>query len=66
MENKLCDAGLSAWARIVAAIAISSLMFLLTRQPWVDSATLNDPRAARVRFPRGASFGLTKGHYWAL
>ena len=54
MDNKLCDAGLSAWARIVAAIAISSLMFLLTRQPWVDSATLNDPKAApRAVSPRG-------------
>jgi hypothetical protein len=61
MDDKLRDAGLSPGARIVAAIAISSLVFLLTRQPWVDSATLNDPKAAPRAVSRAASFGLTKG-----
>jgi S1-C subfamily serine protease len=54
MNDKLRNRGPSHWILIGVAISIASLTFVLGRQPWVDSATLNDPRAApRAISPRG-------------
>jgi S1-C subfamily serine protease len=54
MNDKLRKRGPSHWILIGVAISIASLTFVLGRQPWVDSATLNDPRAApRAISPRG-------------
>jgi S1-C subfamily serine protease len=54
MNDKLRNRGPSHWILIGVAISIVSLTFVLGRQPWVDSATLNDPRAApRAISPRG-------------
>jgi hypothetical protein len=57
MDNKLHNAGLShlsRWISIGAVVSLASLAFILAPQPWVDSATLNDPRAApRTVSPRG-------------
>jgi S1-C subfamily serine protease len=54
MDNKLRNGGLSHWMLIGAAISIASLTFGLGRQAWVDSATLNDPKATpRAVSPRG-------------
>jgi S1-C subfamily serine protease len=44
----------SIWIYVWAAVAISSLIVLVAKQSWVDSATLNDPRATqRSVAPRG-------------
>ena len=52
MDNKLRR--LFPWMPIMAAISIASLTFVLGPQPWVDSATLNDPKAGpRAVSPRG-------------
>jgi S1-C subfamily serine protease len=54
MNDKLRKRGPSHWILIGVAISIASLTFVLGRHPWVDSATLNDPRAApRAISPRG-------------
>ncbi|HEX6172908.1 MAG TPA: trypsin-like peptidase domain-containing protein [Candidatus Binatia bacterium] len=57
MDNKLHNAGLShlsRWIPIGAVVSLASLAFVLGPQPWVDSATLNDPKAApRTVSPRG-------------
>jgi S1-C subfamily serine protease len=57
MDNKLRDAGPSHWMLLGVAISIALLTFILGRQPWVDSATLNDPKAA----PRAVS---RRGELW--
>ena len=52
MDNNLRR--LSKWTLTGAAISIASLTFVLGRQPWVDSATLNDLKAGpRAVSPRG-------------
>jgi S1-C subfamily serine protease len=52
MDNKLLR--LFPWMPIMAAISIASLTFVLGPQPWVDSATLNHPKAGpRAVSPRG-------------
>ena|SRR5687768_936207 len=54
MDNNSPKAGLSHWAPIAAAISIALVTFVLGQQPWLDSATLNDPKAApRAVSPRG-------------
>jgi S1-C subfamily serine protease len=54
MVNKLRNGGLSHWMLIGGAISIASLTFGLGRQAWVDSATLNNPKATpRAVSPRG-------------
>jgi len=55
MDNNPPHAGLSQWSPIAAAISIALMTFVLGQQPWLDSATLNDPKAApRAVSPRGA------------
>ena len=54
MDNNSPNGGLSHWAPIAAAISIALVTFVLGQQPWLDSATLNDPKAApRAVSPRG-------------
>ena len=57
MDNKLRNIGLSHlshWIPIGALVSLASLAFVLGWQPWVDSATLNDPKAIpRAVSPRG-------------
>ena len=54
MDNNSPKAALSHWAPIAAAISIALVTFVLGQQPWLDSATLNDPKAApRAVSPRG-------------
>ncbi|HET9295942.1 MAG TPA: trypsin-like peptidase domain-containing protein [Candidatus Binatia bacterium] len=57
MDNKLHNAGLSHlfhWMSIGVVVSVASLALVLGSQPWVDSATLNDPKAApRTVSPRG-------------
>ncbi len=54
MDNNFPKARLSHWAPIAAAISIALVTFVLGQQPWLDSATLNDPKAApRAVSPRG-------------
>jgi S1-C subfamily serine protease len=44
----------SIWIYVWAAVAISSLIVLVAKQSWVESAALNDPRATtRSVAPRG-------------
>jgi S1-C subfamily serine protease len=50
-NNNSPAAGLSHWAAIAAAISITFVTFVLGQQPWLDSATLNDPKSA----PRAVS-----------
>jgi S1-C subfamily serine protease len=50
-NNNSPTAGLSHWAAIAAAISITFVTFVLGQQPWLDSATLNDPKSA----PRAVS-----------
>src|SRR5688572_5698814 len=57
MDNKLHNSGLSHlshWIPIGVVVSVASLALVLGWQPWVDSATLNDPKAApRAVSPRG-------------
>jgi hypothetical protein len=54
MDNNPPKTGLSHWAPIAAAISIALVTFVLGQQPWLDSATLNDPKAVpRAVSPRG-------------
>jgi S1-C subfamily serine protease len=57
MDNKLHNSGLShlsRWIPIGVVVSVASLALVLGWQPWVDSATLNDPKAApRAVSPRG-------------
>lgn len=57
MDNKLHNAGLShlsPWIPIGVVVSVASLALVLGSQLWVDSATLNDPKAApRAVSPRG-------------
>jgi S1-C subfamily serine protease len=50
-NNNSPTAGLSHWAAIAAAISITFVTFVLGQQPWLDRATLNDPKSA----PRAVS-----------
>ena len=45
-NNNSPKAGLFHWAAIAATISIALVTFVLGQQPWLDSATLNDPKAA--------------------
>jgi S1-C subfamily serine protease len=57
MDDKLHNAALSHlshWIPIGVVVSVASLALVLGTQPWVDSATLNDPKAApRAVSPRG-------------
>lgn len=57
MDDRLHNAGLSHlshWITIGVMVSVVSLALVLGRQPGVDSATLNDPKAApRAVSPRG-------------
>src|SRR5690349_14394686 len=44
----------SAWIYLWAVVAIAAIAVVLLKDPWVRSASLNDPRAApRAMTPRG-------------
>src|SRR5687767_171948 len=50
-----------SWTYTWAAIAIAAILFIVSKQAWVDSASINDPRAApRMVATRGELFADEK------
>jgi S1-C subfamily serine protease len=61
MSVKQAAFRMRSWTYTWAVIAVAALLFILAKQTWVDSASLNDPRAMpRVVAARGELFADEK------